>query len=791
MRRLVLFSLLILSSCKRTRVTPVDPLTTIPRVPEGGACASTEACELGLVCAGDGRCAIDGALGTTPEGETCDATVACAFGLVCSGAEVCATPGSPGTAAVGESCALDGDCQGGLSCYDDACLGFEVPILESLACPLRETIGDEPFRVLHDRSDADHDDLLQQPFPSDARVEGGFPVLERFPGGPDLEPFGDVAGGVVADFQAAFDDGWGAQGAVFFRVTDLPDTGSVRVGTPVPFEGDRDDPVNLGRGTIGLVDLTAGAPSYGRLAATGWTLRTHQPYLCDPWMALVPPAGEGLRPGHTYGAFVTAGLLGPEGAVPAVEPTFAALLAAAPPADDTAAWDAFAPMRDYLAAEGIDPDHIRGGTVFTVADHRSAGEAIQAASATADVPVADALIACDTLPGPHADPGDPTRGCFGTASAYHEIQGTVPVPHVQSGTAPFLFRADGGAADWSLGSPATVATRDVTFALTVPTGTPPAEGWPIVIFAHDVGENYRSFVVEGLAERWSNLSSGSGAAGFAVLGFDTWLTGPRAGDVPADWRAAFAAADEAVLAYDNPLNPVAARDNLTQSAMDLHTMMRWLDTVDWSASSPAGTPLPLDTGRVWIVGHGIGGRAVPLVAAHAPQVQGVVLSATAGMWSETLTARQEPISAEVLLQPALGDPRIDRLQPVVALGQHVVDRTDAVNHGRFVHFDADVNRDVLVLVGDDPLTGRSAIDALARSLFVEQVVQDGATAIERLETVSGPVSANVVGSTAVALVNVASDPHRMLYDNPRSVVQVDGFLASAALDGRATVPAIP
>lgn len=776
------------ASCKRTRATPSEPVTSVPRVGVGGACAVTDACQAGLVCAHNGTCAVDGALGTALEGEDCRATVACSVDLVCNADRLCAEVGSAGTAAFGDVCAGNEDCQGGLSCYDDACLGFDVPVLEALECPLDGTVGtdEQPYRILHGRQAVAGDDFFQTPFPSNARVQSDVVDLMGFPAFGELPIFGDVGAEILSDFAGSF-DGYGANATLFMRITDLPDPRTVKIGEPLPIVGDPNDPVNATRGTIGLIDVTEG-DAFGTLVATGWSLRTHQPYHCDPWMALYPVSGQPLRPGHTYAAFVTRGLLGPEGVELAVDPDFQALVDAG---GSGAAWNSYAPMRSYIASKDIDVDTLRGGVVFTVADHRAAGEGIRARAANADVPSADQVVVCGDLPGPHADVNDPTRGCFGENPAFHEVQGVLEIPHIQSGSPPFLTSAAGGTADWSLGSPEIQESRDVTFALTAPTGTPPAEGWPIVLYASDAGGNYRSFVEEGLAARWSAIDTGHGTAGFVVVSIDTWLTGPRFGTPDPTWVAQFPAGIEESLAYDNPLHPAAARDNLAQSAIDWHTVIRHLDGLDWSTTSPTGQPLPLDTNRIWVVGQGTGGRAVPLVAAYEPRVKGVVMAATGGLWSDMFVDRTEPVDPSILLAPAIGDPKLDRFQPIVSIGQQLIDRTDPVNHGRFVQFEADVNRDVLVVVGDDPRVGRTSAASVARGLFVQQVVQDGATAIERLATTSAPASANIAGSTAVAVVNVASNPHRLLFDNPRTIVQVDHFLGTAALDGRATVPFIP
>ncbi|MCA9571100.1 MAG: hypothetical protein KC656_24845, partial [Myxococcales bacterium] len=422
------------------------------------------------------------------------------------------------------------------------------------------------------------------------------------------------------------------------------------------------------------------------------------------------------------------------------------------------------------------------------------------AARNADAPVVSDLVACGDAPGPHADANDATRGCFGADPDFHEIQGTLRIPHVQLGTPPFATRDDGGNADWSLGTPEIQRYDEVTFSVTVPRAPAPPEGWPIVLFAPDAGENYRTSVDRGLSARWTAIDHPAGTAGFAVVSLDTWLTGPRAGQVSPSWLGVFPPGGEEALLYDNPINPVAVRDNITQSAIDWFSMVRWLETVDWSTTSPAGAPLPIDPTRLWFVGQGLGGRAGTMVGAYEPAVKGVVLAGTGGLWSSSLSERTEPFDLAALMGPALGDPNVDRFQPIVAFGQQIVDRTDPVSHAPFVHRYADVDRDVLYVVSRDPEVGESSEHALARALYVEQVVDEGvpdlpydrpATTPPSPSLKTAPVTANAQGSTAVAVLNSGADPHRLLYEESRTIAQVDAFMASGLLEGRATLPFFP
>lgn len=790
---LVLLALVALAGCKRTRITPTDDTGDEP-VGRGGVCEDASVCDVGLTCAHEGTCQPEGVLGTTPVGGACDNSVVCQVGLVCSAERTCALPGSLGTAGPGDPCTIEGDCAAGLDCYDQACTGFELEILERPDCPDAGTWGVEgnPYRILFRPELGQSGDVYAAPFPADWRASTGGPLLEGHPTFGALTVFGDVGADILADYEAEF-RGYGANATIYLRASDLPGFDRVKIGVPEPFEGDPGDAANAARGSVAMVDLTEGS-TFGSLVAAGWALRTHQPYLCDPWMAMYPADGRPLAAGHRYGVFVTDDLHGGvDAGPPESEPAFDALLAASPP-DDAALvgpWESFAPARDYLAGAGIPTDHIAGGTVFTVESYDEVPAAVRGVARSVDVPTADVLHRCGLAPGPLATTDAPDRGCFGENPSFHELQARLTVPLVQAGTAPFVTRADGGNADWSNGAPSVRTFGSLELTLTIPQGTPPEGGWPIVLFAPDAGENYRSSISEGLASRWTSVSTGQQDVGFAVVSIDTWLTGPRAGEISPTWLEAFPPGIEEALLYDNPVNPVAVRDNVTQSAIDWFTVIRWLEGADPELDPLVPGGVELATDELWLVGQGLGSRALPLVAAAESNVQGVVLAGAGGLWSTALKERRDPFALEAVLSPALGDPTVDRLQPIVALGQQIIDRTEPVVHAPYVHRLADRNRDVLLVVGDEPEVGRASQRALARGLHVEQLVQDGQAALDGVNAVEAPVSANVAGSTAVAVVNGGSEPHRLLYTNPRTIQQVDAFMATSWAQGRATLPFLP
>ncbi|MCB9679552.1 MAG: hypothetical protein H6737_30885 [Alphaproteobacteria bacterium] len=778
--------LVALVGCKKDGVvvTDSDEETGTPVAPGdvGDPCQENDDCFGELVCSNALLCAQPNAPGTTPFGEDCFTTSECQAGLVCDHGETCAAAGGPGTSGIGQACTTADDCQSALSCYEDVCIGFEMPRWEGIECPG----SDPPFRVHFEvpRGPAGHLDYFRLPFPNDIRVSGGTVDIAEYPvSGFGFLGSGDISAGIVASYGTAF-PGFGPNQPVILRTATYPTFDTVLVGLP-------------GEGSVSLVDITEGTPQYGTRHPTGWKVTSGVPYMCDPWVSLYPSVGRPFLANHTYAAVITTDLLGDSGVVPVQDPDFAAMLGG-PPSDSalSSAYAAYAPFRSWLTSAGIQPSSIAGAAVFTIMDPSLSATRIRDVVRGSAAPVASQVVECTTLPGPHADPTDATRGCFGESTDFHEIQGTLGVPHFQIGTAPFKTPDRGGSADWSTGQPAIQSTASVTFSVTVPRGTPPAGGWPVVLFAHDHAGNYRSFVEDGLAAELTDVLLDNGThVGFAVVSIDTWMTGPRRGAEDAAWLAVDPAGWEPTVLYNSPLNPMAARDNLTQSAADWFQVVRYLETQPWSdaVASPTGEATPLDLTHVYFVGHGIGGAAGPMVVSREDAVNAGVFASTGAFWSSIVADTTAPVALAGYLAPALGDSRVDRFQPLLALGQGIVDRTDPLNQARFIHADVAVpDKHVLQVVSyGDPWAPDEAQYALARGLVTTQVVQSGQVPLDNIDQVSAPVTSNIGAATAVTVVNSGADPHRLLFDDVRTRVQVREFLGTAVRDGTPTVPLVP
>jgi len=779
---------LLLAGCPNdVDTSPIDDGT-------GGAlygedCNDADDCAEGLVCAGDGTCRYAGELGTAGEGEDCTGTAFCAAGLVCAHDGTCTASGGEGTAAAGDECTEDSDCQAMLGCTEGTCHGFQVPLWRGHECADPDT-DSGPFRVYFEVPGDDAPaEFYRLPFPNDARVIGGSIDLAGFPGpGALIEELGDVVGEVVHVIEADH-TAFGNNGSVYLRFSDDVNYDTLLLGDP-------------GKGTAFVVDVTVGSTDYGERHPGGFRASGDRGlYICDNWIALTPSAGRPFTPGHTYAAIITDGVLGRDTNSPAApDDDFGPMLADAAPADSRRqrAWEAYEPLRTWLTISATDPDTVAGAAVFTVQDPRQPLMDLRELVRGEDPPAVSGLHLCEAGDaGPYEDPLDETRGCTDTDPDFHEVQGEVGLPQFQEGSPPYKLPADGGAMTGGV-----VDVEDVVFSLTVPTGMAmPAEGWPLVIYGHGTGGNYRSHVVGGVADLLSAQQTDAGEeVAFAVLGIDAVVHGPRRH--PESWDPAVLAWDPEAYGADvlffNVLNPRAARDNPLQAAADAYGLVVLAETLDWDeASSPTGEAIRFDPDQLYYLGHSQGSTTGVGFVAYEPSLQGAVFSGAGGLLVESMLNKTNPYDIPAAMMVGLADPALDRWHPVLNLVQLLAERADAVNHAQWV-VDEPVGdlgpRHVLQTYGiGDTFTPDATQYALARALRVDQVL-NGNTSLENISIVDPPVTGNqhAAGESATGVValyqpGAGEDGHYVIFDLQDAQTQVGQFLATAVTEEVPTV----
>ncbi|MEZ4453304.1 MAG: hypothetical protein R3B09_27825 [Nannocystaceae bacterium] len=526
-------------------------------------------------------------------------------------------------------------------------------------------------------------DYFQLPFPIDVRLGHGGIDLEGFPAPPtDLDPtYGAVVDRWISSLQIDT-AGFAVNGAILFRASR--EIGAV--------------------GGVKIVDVTPSSPTYGE-ALAGLRFRNENGsvsrgnYLCQDWLAVEPLEGVSLRPDTTYAVLLTDQIKQVGGADFVQDVDFAAMLAAQPPADarQANAWPTFAPLRDFLNSPanfgeggvGVTAKSLIAATVFTTAPNLD--PLIGARTAARDTPfvVKDLYLCagegdspCSTAPGLTADERADRR-CGPPSSDYHEIHGRVRLPLFQEGVSPYAFI--GGKITVESGAPVLRSTFDACFALTVPKGSAPAEGWPALIFAHGTDGSFRTAMTTDLAPRLATQ-------GVATIALEGVIHGERRGDTDDDGKVGGLDLHELVF---NVFNPDSARDTIVQGAIDHFTAVRLAE--EFQDEGLLGEPLAFDPARLAFFGHSQGANTGALFLPFESSIRAAVLSGGGSNLIQALLGKSEPkiqnpvsgewMAPKALLQLAFQE-RPDRpltsMHPMLVLLNTFVNRSDADNTARLI-----------------------------------------------------------------------------------------------------------
>jgi hypothetical protein len=663
-----------LSQCRPPLGCDGAPKTCQPSgsVLQGGSCLLTADCTTGNYCTQKGECVASGA---QPAGATCSSEGDCVSGLLCMQTGLTGVCHAAGTNDIKRGCLQTSECMAGLLCLHGQCTKGYLGAQSLLACnPVEEVTPKIYFHVPRATDPTTNMDFYQLPFPNDIRIKAGKVSLTGHPRpGNTILDF-DIVDRYVSAIEAET-TGFGANQTMYLRF-------SKSFGTST-FPSDC---------AATLVDITPTSPTYGlNVGITCIATHANANYICGPYMWLRPYPGSPLRPGTTYALLVRKTILDTLGNPFGADEDFSAMLAATLPAtaEVAAAYPAYQPLRDYIAAGKAVAEDLATALVFTVQKYEDPMVGIATAVAAAPAPQIEGLVHCgDPAAVSPCDDGktgaDHVRGCLAADAAsatYSTYQGTMSLPVFQAGTAPYLSPADGGNVVYDATGVATIQrTEKVCFSLTVPKGVAPASGWPLVVYGHGTGGSYRSIVDLALADDFAvgaapaglgyGLDGGASAAPvpMAVLGFDGVLHGTRNGG---------STKPVGELVY-NFLNPAAARDNGLQAAADLLAIPRGLDSF-------AAQGIVLDGKRLSLYGHSQGGNGASLVAARQSVYGTIVMSGTGGTLIYTLLGKTKPINVPAVLPYLLGEAgaaAVDAAHPVLNLMQMYFERSDSVNFGR-------------------------------------------------------------------------------------------------------------
>ncbi len=755
----------------------------------GTGCAGDADCAKGLRCAFDGVSVFPSCIaeGTKDFGQACTTTRDCYQGLTCNTSTMkCDVPPLP----AGAGAALPH----GLPPYLPS--PTAVPWAGAM-CPAPVTTGAVTARFHVPRAaDPMDGDFYKLPFPNDAARDAtgkvsyanhphdpsppvGFDVLKPYLDALSSEPFGNYP-------------------TAFFTFNGQFNFSSISAAGNDP--------------QLRWVDLTGqdtGASWGQRLGFQFYTTNGGNKYICPNFLAVRPPRGQPLKAGGVYAIILKAGVTTAGNNMPVQQDAdLTALLSATAPTDPAlmTAYAAYAPLRDYLGKAqptAIDPTAVVSATIFTVGTPTAATAQMRpSVQAIATSPAVHGWTLCSagaTSPCPQHD-GD--RNCGSPAAGFDEYAALVDLPIFQQGNAPYLGAGNGGNIDLSQPIVAPARTESVCMGLTVPKGTAPATGWPVVIYAPGTGGSYRSQAIDGSAAMLSSIDLGGGTtAGFAVLGIDQIGHGPR--------RCGGMAVCMPDVSPDNVVfnfsNPQAARFNYIQGAADQHALERVVQTLTIDATV-ATTPTKFDPTKTVFWGHSQGATEGALFLASDGAIGGAVLSGEAGGFIESLLTKVSPVDIKDGLWVALSEANADAVNlyhPVLSLLQNWIDPSDPI------HFAAlDVTPAVPMGVTPFPRnifqpSGTSdtytpfpvqITYAIAGGLgLVSPVVDETGAAFgsNLVASVSGNIPLGPLMSTAAFrqyIPGATYDGHFVAYDNATAQADVTKFLARVAMG---QIPKVP
>lgn len=575
-------------------------------------------------------------------------------------------------------------------------------------------------------------DFYELPYPNDLRRHtDGTLDLSKFP-----------TNSILVDkyrVDAETLDGFGLNSAIFQRFSDVLDESTL----PDPAAS------TMPGASVYLVDTTTGerVPIIAHFRAD----KTNT--IGPNRLAVRPVPGFGLDEGTTYALVVTDRVHDAAGAAIEATSEFRTTLA-------NAEW--YAPLRAYLDQPGDDErKDVVSAAVFTTQHATDVGLAIRKGVFGTTAPVVETKTAGTTSP------------------QYNVWTGTYTAPNFQTGDVP--YSSSGGEIVVGSDGVAVVQRMEpMRFALTLPPGPVPANGFPICIYAHGTGGDYESFIQDGTGQRLA-------AQGIATISTDQVLHGPRnpGGNPEVD--------------FFNFSNPYAGRDNSLQGAADAWSQMRL--ALGMSFDDGTGRTITFDPANLFFFGHSQGGLTGPAFIAFEPSLKGAVLSGTGGLLYLSMLYKTSPVSFPELISTITRDNPIDEDNPTLALAQMWIERADGANYAKLMVRQPPAGngpKNIFQTEGyTDTYAPNPSIEAFATAVGGDIVQTANAMPIDGLTLrgraiVAPPIMNNLDGATAVlAQYNQqpGSDGHFVVFDIPAAQTQSSQFLGTLVRTGTATVVA--
>jgi hypothetical protein len=323
-------------------------------------------------------------------------------------------------------------------------------------------------------------------------------------------------------------------------------------------------------------------------------------------------------------------------------------------------WQVHAPALAFLAAKGVAPTDVLLAWEFRTQTTTRPHDPTVAGSLAADLPTtplqgATSLTGGDTQGYLNARLGAATCAQVGCAAVGDVLGAVLVAPDYQRDTPNPLAGGAPIPGAWSDPyAPALVRDAQLEVVAFVPAGTPPANGWPTIVFGHGLTRSKNTLIA---------IAPQLASQGFASVAIDFVAHGSRAVQTSTD-------PGRGCLMDDDPerapqcFSPIlssdlaATRDNLRQTALDLQRLI--IATSACTANACGG--LAVDADRIGYLGMSLGGIIGAMVVAESELLQaGVTNVAAMGLLdivenTDTVALRCTLIDALIAAGIVVGDP---------------------------------------------------------------------------------------------------------------------------------------
>ena len=416
-----------------------------------------------------------------------------------------------------------------------------------------------------------------------------------------------------------------------------------------------------------LIDVDEASPQRGRLfPVVAATLNTDD-FTQDFTLALAARPGFVLHAKRRFAFVVMRSANDKEGKPLGVPAPLAQLKngVAPPGAKGAQAVTLYAPLWSTLTTLGVDLNEVAAATVFTTGDVvADTFELTTRLLAKHKVTITDLKV----------DPGDGA-----THERYCELIGKVKYPQFQKGLPP--FDADGLFENGADGLPAQQREEDAPITLTIPKGTMPAAGYPLLMYFHGSGGLSAQAVDRGGVA----VKGGPERLGFGPAHFHSAAGVATAGSaLPVNPERLKGASD---IAYINFGNPAAFRDTFRQGVIEQRLFIAALKELEIDPAIvssctgivlPAGaTKLKYDPAKLVAQGQSMGGMYTNMISAVEPRIRASVPTGAGGLWSYFILKTSLVPGAADLLAGILGtNEKLTFLHPAMHLFQTAWEPSD-------------------------------------------------------------------------------------------------------------------